>query len=337
MPPTLRRLVCALAVPVTLALPPTGNASTAMTTPAWTEPKAVVLDSTNSVDITGTERGAARIREFSQGVQRRGVVSEPRSAQALVEKYRVISVDVADILPDSRCERGQETLILPRNTVEIRYMAGSPDPQGSGSPCMITVAWDDAPESAVQDDPKPSGKIRTAAAPYLEMYQGYCADRKTADDHWFQPCYKKYVTKYDGNPTWNYYAIEAYNTCVDTNTNTTLISCGRGAGVTSPASARWLDRSPGQDQHIGNCRSIPLSVSLGPLGLSVPSFMCDEQRIYIYPEAGKMSSYWKGESSNGTRETRHLASVKSGQDDGRPVWTNWFNAESCNVWTWPVC
>ncbi|MEV4251444.1 hypothetical protein AB0J63_49710 [Streptosporangium canum] len=300
-----------------------------------TASKIVTLNSTNSKDITSTESGIKLLSEFSHNVQNRGVTSEPRTLQALTAKYRVTSVNVADILPDSRCKRNQETLILPKNTAEIRYMAGSPDPQENTDPCLITVAWDDAPEPAVQDDPQATAKS-VAVAPYSEMYQGYCASRKVTDEHWFEPCYQKYVTKYDGNPTWNYYAIDAYNTCVNTDEWTLLVSCGRGQQVDSPASTQWLDRAPLADQLGTGCRSISLSLGMGPISLGGSTNHCDLQRIYVYPEAGKMSSYWKGDSANGTRATRHRASVKAGQDDGRPVWTNWFNAKSCRADLYPL-
>lgn len=302
------------------------------------EPKIVVLNSTNSDDITNTKRGDGLLGHFSQRLQSRGVAGEPRSSQAAAAKYKVISVNVANILPDPQCKRKQETLILPKDTAEIRYMTGSPDPHENTNPCVVTVAWDDKPEPALQDDTQPSEQnIRAAAAPYSEMYQGYCAARKVEAEHWYEPCYQKWVTKFDGNPNWNYYAIDAYNTCVDTSEWTVLVSCGRGAGVTSPASAQWLDRAPTRDTPGPGCTSLSLSLSLGPISLSGSTNHCDEQRIYVYPEAGKMSSYWKGRSPNGTMSTRHRASVKVGQDDGRPVWTNWFNAESCDAGTYPIC
>lgn len=295
-------------------------------------PTTVVLDAKNSKNITDTPTGSRLLGEFAQRIQAKGI-SAARSAQAVASEYNVISVDVAKILPDSRCERGPETLILPRSTTQVRYIGGPRNDQDGNNPCLVTVEWDDRdPDPHAQDDPQSGSRqaLAAAEAPYVEQYHEYCAARKTYTDFWEEPCYKRFVLKYDGNSSWNYYSFEAWNTCRNTIAAGALISCGRGQEAAADSPTLYsVDYSP-QNPSTGTCRSISYEVQLYSVFTVGGSYNhCEEQLVYDYPEPGKMSTYWKGETTS-QRTTRHQVSVKVAQNDGRPQWTNWFNGETCN-------
>ncbi len=127
---------------------------------------------------------------------------------------------------------------------------------------------------------------------------------------------------------WNYYSLEAWNTCQATWGE--LISCGRGQEARYDSPTLYsVDYSP-QNSSIGNCRPISYEVTLyGVFSVGGSYNHCEEQRVYDYPEPGKMSTYWKGQTKY-LRTTRHQVSVKVAQNDGRPQWTQWFNGDTCN-------
>ncbi|GAA1018608.1 hypothetical protein Aple_065610 [Acrocarpospora pleiomorpha] len=295
-------------------------------------PKTVVLDATNSEDITRSKSGNRLLNEFSQRMQAKGITAL-KSTEAMTSQYDVISVDLAKILPDSRCKRGTESLILPKSTTEVRYIGGPRNEQDGTNPCMVTVEWDDQdPDPQAQDDPQSRSEkaVGILEAPYVEQYHEYCAARKTYTGFWEEPCYKRFVLKYDGNSTWNYYSFEAWNTCQANVLLGELISCGRGQEAAADSPTLYsVDFSP-QNPSTGNCRAVSYEVQLYNAFTVGGSYNhCDEQRVYDYPEPGKMSTYYKGQTEY-LRTTRHQVSVKVAQNDGRPQWTNWFNGETCS-------
>lgn len=299
------------------------------------EPKTVVLNATNSENITNAKSGVQLLNEFSQRLQAKGIKAA-KTTETLTSQYDVIFVDLAEILPDPRCKRGTESLILPKTTTEVRYISGPRDEQAGGNPCTVTVEWDDRdPNQKTQDDPqigsqKAGKSAALLAEPYVEQYHEYCAARKTYTDFWEEPCYKRFVLKYDGNSTWNYYSFEAWNTCQANYLLGELVSCGRGqeAAANSPT-LYSVDFSP-QSSSTGNCRAVSYQVQLyNAFAVGSSYNHCEEQRVYDYPEPGKMSTYFKGQTEY-LRTTRHRVSVKVAQNDGRPEWTNWFNGETCS-------
>lgn len=141
------------------------------------------------------------------------------------------------------------------------------------------------------------------------------------------PCYKKYVLKNDGNGTWNYYAIDSWTSCQST-AGWWLTSCGKGHQVDS-GGTQWHDYAPQDSSPNINCRTIDLSISVEVFGLGGSYTHCEEQRVYLYPEGGKMSTYWKGAVlPDRLRTTRHRSSIRQPQANARPDWSNWFNQET---------
>ncbi|MFG1947514.1 hypothetical protein [Nonomuraea sp. NPDC048826] len=294
-------------------------------------PKEVTVTAANSSDITRTAQGARLLDTFAQRLRSPGVPADFREQRDPTDDYRVLSVDVRKALPDPRCERETETVILPRTVTGIRYLKGSPDPRENSDPCLVTVKWDDDVALNVQDDA--GGGQRSAAekaAASLEEYGSYCASRTYKSGRWYMWCHKKFVLKNDGNSTWNYYGIESWNSCQATqkgrDVSRFLTSCGRGQEV-SRGSSSWVDYSPDQGNTTGACRSIDLSLSVGWVGIGGSYNHCEEQRVYLYSDGGKMSSYWKGKSEY-LRTTRHRASIKVPQAQGRPRWSHWSNSQA---------
>ncbi|GIH98075.1 hypothetical protein Pta02_00840 [Planobispora takensis] len=297
-------------------------------------PIRVVIDASNSKDITNLASGRKALDSYAQRVAGRGfgeAASQMRAGQ-----YRVLSVDTRKILPNPKCRRGTETVIFPKETTQVRYVSGPRSAEDGTDPCLITVEWDDAgPDQKAQDDPQSAdGAVAALAEPYIEMYHSYCAARKYETTWWQEPCYKRFVLKNDGNSSWNYYSFEAWNVCRSDDPDVPgthyLISCGRGqeAGADSPP-LYSVDYAPQQGSY-GNCRPVSVNVELGlsPWTVGGSYTHCDELRVYDYPEAGKMSTYFKGQTDQ-QRVTRHQVSVRVGQNNGRPTWSNWFNGETC--------
>lgn len=291
-----------------------------------TAPKVVTIDSSNSSDITSTANGERELAAFGQRMKKSGINLDTQESKTLAARYRVVATDTAKLFPDPDCraKRGPETLVLPTAATNVRYMEGSPDPK-EATPCLTTVLWDEV-EADIADD---QAGNTTAAAATLEEYGHYCASRTYFGGWWHMPCHVKYVLKNDGNPDWNYYAIEAWNSCQSNDSWTAVKSCGRGQEPNASDTTYWRDYAP-QAASDSNCRSISLSVQVGYIGLGGSYTHCEEQRVYLYDLGGKMSTYWKGTAKEGVlRTTRHRSSVRVPQAQGRPDWSNWFNSDAC--------
>ncbi len=328
-----------------LTLGSSPSAANALTEKASASDPGVKVDAGNSQEITGSRQGGRDLQSFAERV--RGQVPELRAmnAETLGSKYQVLEVDVEKMLPTPGCKRGKETLILPEDVTEIRYIPGSIDSKETAKPCSYTVIWDDpAPNQKTQDDPsaQPSGFSAQAEPPYAENYASYCAARHPgtgANTSWVDACYRYWVEKYDGNASWNYYSAHVWSTC-GVSVDSYLTSCGRGVMLASDSpTGYWLDWAPSGGSPPG-CRTIDNGITLWNVGVSSSYTSCEEQLVYKYTEPGKMSTYWKGEvPDNQTRGTRHQTAVRVGQNDGRPTWSNWFNSEGyyCGGLGLPFC
>ncbi|WP_327047533.1 hypothetical protein OG320_06475 [Microbispora sp. NBC_01189] len=256
------------------------------------------------------------------------------------DQYRVLEVNVAEVLPIPGCEPVTETLIVSKDVTEIRYQRGNIDSAEPSKPCSYSVVWDDpASLTSVKDNQEEGrGSALAATAPYDEEYGHYCASRTTntgANVAWNDACVVYHVEKYDGNSTWNFYSSHVSSSCgTNANTNGVLESCGRGVmlSATSPT-GYWNSYAPAGPSP-DNCRTISNVLNLWTVSVGYTYTSCDEQQVFKYAEAGKMSTYWKGSKKNTSGNnnqvlgaTSHHVAVKVGQNDGRPSWSHWWNSD----------
>jgi hypothetical protein len=323
--------------------------------PAHAETAAAVsmvgVNSANSADITATATGAATLQEFARNVAAMSPETAAKTPDQMQADYRVLQVDMEQVrsrmAPGGRCagEDGavhtQDLLIAPREATGIRYVSAEHlrldtgwDPSGVADRCDVDVMWDE-PHTG---DPNDDTGVGANARPYEYRYASDCFARKkhykVSGDlkiymSWNDGCYANYVVRHDGNQSWNYYTVKSMSSCKNVQAKR-LKSCGHGVKQNQAQNngrPQWDDWAPIADS-VGDCRTRSISVSAGPISVSSDYTHCEEQKIYKYAEAGKMSSYWKGKRDN-TRGTQHQISVKYPQSAGRPHWTHWLNSDAC--------
>ncbi|NEC68139.1 hypothetical protein [Streptomyces sp. SID9727] len=317
---------------------------------AATAVSSVTVTSVNSGDITASVEGKSELAEFGEAVRDEAPELAARSVSDLAVDYRVLKVDMkqvrAQFAPGVACvdgdgnSRAEDVIVAPRNAENIRYeLSGDAqrdpnyDPAKQGNRCDPDLFWDEGASPEVDDDPAASAPVR----PYTEKYASACFARKSQwkdiygiylEVSYNDSCWSDYVTKYDGNSSWNYYSVKAPSSCHIAR-GTYLTSCGHGVerNAAKGPVVKWDDWAPAADSN-GDCRDKGISVSVGPLSVGGSYTHCEKQNIYKYAEDGKMSSYWKGKVT-GTRATQHQVSVRVAQNAGRPRWTHWINSDAC--------
>ncbi|WNI31506.1 hypothetical protein OG322_22715 [Streptomyces sp. NBC_01260] len=327
-----------------------GGVTASSTAQAATGAESVAVTSSNSGDITSSAEGRRALTEFASSVSGDAPQLAVRSAADLATDYRVLQVNMtqirSQIAPGVKCVDAegdtyvQDLLVAPRTVENIRYEVSADilqdpnyNPNVAESRCKADVFWDETAPEDVNDDPDVAARV----APYTQKYASDCFSRKAqyksflGDNVYFSyndSCWSDYVTKYDGNSTWNYYSVKAPSSC-HKNTATFLTSCGHGVernAAKGPA-VKWDDWAPAADSN-GSCRDKSISVSVGPLSVGGSYTHCETQKIHKYAQNGQMSSYWAGKEE-GTRATQHQVSVKVAQNAGRPRWTHWINSDAC--------
>lgn len=346
---TRRRIAVAISAATVLL----GGITASSTAQAATGTDSVAVTSSNSGDITASAEGQSALAEFASNVSDDAPQLAVRNASDLAADYRVLQVDMTQvrskIAPGAECldadgnVYAQDLLVAPRSVENIRYEISEDvlrdpnyDPRVAESRCKADVYWDETAPEDVNDDPNVAARV----APYTQKYASDCFSRKARYKDMFgfnayvsynDSCWSDYVTKYDGNATWNYYSVKAPSSC-HVNNASYMTSCGHGVernAAKGPA-VKWDDWAPASDSN-GSCRDKSVSVSVGPLSVGGSYTHCETQQIHKYAQNGQMSSYWKGKET-GTRATQHQVSVKVAQNAGRPRWSHWINSDACSCY-----
>ncbi|MGW3692182.1 hypothetical protein [Streptomyces sp. NPDC005125] len=338
-----------------ISLMPSASASEL---PAVTLSSVGALDvGTSAFDITWTAEADNLLTEFRDNV----VEMDPSqtelaamSANDMRNKFLVLRVKPDVIMANmgltGRCKFKDDVVVASRDVAGMKYrLVNAPehgmdytDPAYSGSillpqdpetPCSMTLDFSDADASEgivdnPEEDPAANGGATLLEAPYISHYDDVYLGRKYMNDSWNQTVVNKYVEKYDGNSSWNYYGVRMLSTCEATGWTSFLNECGAGQRRESGSTLHWTDWSPNNDSEAGGCRTIDVGVDIsgavvgGGIGYSYQH--CETYNVNLYSEAGKLSAYWEDwPGTQGTRGVVHQIGVKVCQTCARPNWTYW--------------
>lgn len=131
-----------------------------------------------------------------------------------------------------------------------------------------------------------------AAAPSFTWRGARCYSRHQNHAYWFDICYRWGYVRNDGNASRDYLAFNQWGTCKSKGVYS-MRYCGVGdqrkPGTTAIA---WDDWAPRSDSN-SNCRSVGLSIDVGPVGIGGNYDACERVDITKYAAAPKFSNYWR--------------------------------------------